>query len=241
MIVLAAVLIGAWQAAAGIIHISHIFPGPWQILRKTWELRGTLILRQLPYTLSAALGGWAIAILLAVLIAVLMSRSRVLEAMFYPVLVVTQTIPVMCIAPLFVLWLGYTVQARVLVVVLSTFFGITLNTFDGLRETDADKKELMASMGASKAQIFFCLEVPSAFPRFVTSLRMSLPWAVADAAVAEWLGSTQGLGYFSKRMVSRMDGPAIFAPVLVLCVVTVIGMILLDLVDKKFAGYRNEL
>ncbi|MDD5921930.1 MAG: ABC transporter permease [Eubacteriales bacterium] len=239
--VLAAALLAAWQTASGIVNIQHIFPGPWQILKRTWELRGTLVLRQLPYTMAAALGGWAIAIVLAVAIAVLMSRSRIFEAMFYPVLIVTQTIPVMCIAPLFVLWMGYTTEARLIVVVLSTFFGITLNTFDGFRETDGGKKEMLRSMGASKAQIFFRLEVPSAFPRFLTSLRMTLPWAAADAAVAEWLGSTRGLGYFSRRMIIRMDGPAVFAPILILCIVTVLGMVLLNAADRRFAAYRSEL
>lgn len=240
VLLLLAVLV-IWQIAADIVRIPHILPGPAAIIAKTWELRHTLFLVQLPYTFFSVLAGWGLAILFAVLLAVLMSRSALLEDMIYPVLLVIQTVPVMCIAPLFVLWFGYTASGRILVVVLSTFFGIALDTFDGFREVDQGRMELMKSFGAGRLAIFLRLEVPSALPRFVTGLKMTLPWAVVDSAVAEWLGATRGLGYFSKRMVTHMDGPGVFAPILVLCLVTIAGMVLLDLLDRRIAGHRNAL
>ncbi|WP_173328144.1 ABC transporter permease [Eubacterium pyruvativorans] len=230
-----------WQIAADIIRIPHILPGPSAIIAKTWALRRTLFLVQLPYTFFSVLAGWGMAILFAVLLAVLMSRSSLLEDMIYPVLLVIQTVPVMCIAPLFVLWFGYTASGRILVIVLSTFFGIALNTFDGFREVDRGRMELMESFGAGRLQIFLRLEVPSALPRFLTGLKMTLPWAVVDSAVAEWLGATRGLGYFSKRMVTHMDGPGVFAPILVLCLVTIAGMAVIDLLDRRIAGHRSAL
>ena len=96
---------------------------------------------------------------------------------------------------------------------MSTFFAITLNTFDGLRSADPRKAEWLQTCGAGKRTVFWKLEVPSALPQFFTALKMTLPWAVIDAAVAEWLGATEGLGYFSKRMISKMDGAAVFAPI----------------------------
>ena len=126
-------------------------------------------------------------------------------------------------------------------VVLSTFYAITLNTFDGLQETDTKKKELMRTYGANRLQIFLRLEAPSALPKLFTALKMTIPWAVVDAAVAEWLGATQGLGYFSKRMISKMDGAAVFAPLLILSVLALLGMAVLELAERKAAGYRSEL
>ncbi len=240
-VLLSGLLLAAWQIGAGVVKMTHIFPGPLEILAKTWELRETLFLKQLPTTLITILAGWILAAALGIALATLMHFSGVAEAMLHPALVITQTIPVMCISPLFVLWFGYTVTARLVAVVLSTFFAITLNTFDGLARADREKIELMKSMGARRRDIFFHMEVPSAFPMFVTGLKMTLPWAVIDAAVAEWLGATQGLGYFSRRMIIRMDGAAVFAPVLILTGLALLGMAALGMLDRKCAGYRAEL
>ncbi|MDO4614942.1 MAG: ABC transporter permease [Lachnospiraceae bacterium] len=240
-LLLSAVLLLIWQLGAAAVNLPHLFPSPAAILVRTWELRESLILHHLPVTLYTVIAGWGLAIAIALFLAVLMHVSERAEACIYPALVVTQTIPVMCISPLFVLWFGYTQAARLTAVVLSTFFAITLNTFEGLRRTDREKVELMRSLGATRGQIFRYVEVPSALPLLLTGLKMTLPWAVIDAAVAEWLGATQGLGYFSKRMISKMDGPAVFAPILVLTVFVLIEMAVLNAIDRKAAFYRNEL
>ena len=137
-------------------------------------------------------------------------------------------------------WLGYTIQARLIAVVLSTFFSITLHTFDGLRGTDPKKRELLRTFGATRLQVFLRAEVPSAFPELLTALKMTLPWVVIDAAVAEWLGANEGLGYFSRRMISRMDGAAVFAPLFILSAIALIGMAILQMADRRFAAWRNE-
>lgn len=239
--VLAAILLVIWQISAAMIGMNHILPSPTAILVRTWELREALLLHHLPATLKTVISGWVLSVAVGILLAVLMYASKRAKAMLYPILVVTQTIPVMCISPLFVLWFGYTVPARLLAVVLSTFFAITLNTYDGLYSTDEQKIELMKTYGAGKGQIFLNLNIPSALPAFMTSLKMTIPWAVIDAAVAEWLGATEGLGYFSKRMVSKMDGAAVFAAVLVLCVLALICMALIRFADKKIVTWRSEM
>ncbi len=240
-IILALTLLVLWQIAAQIVGMSHILPGPVQIIIRTWQLRESLVLHHLPATLITIVTGWCLSVAVGVILAVLMHISRHGEAMLHPALVVTQTIPVMCISPLFVVWLGYTLGARLLAVVLSTFFAITLNTYDGLKNTDSRKKELMKTYGAGRFQIFTQLEIPSALPMFMTSLKMTLPWAVIDAAVAEWLGATEGLGYFSRRMISKMDGAAVFAPILILCIITLIGMALIKMADRRLVPYRNDM
>ena len=237
----AAIILAAWQLAANRINMGHILPGPVQIIKRTWELRESLFLHHLPSTLETVLCGWVLSTAIGIILAVIMHISKRAEAMLYPLLVITQTVPVMCISPLFVLWLGYTMGARLIAVVLSTFFAITLNTFSGLESADIRKKELMRTYGASPLQIFLKLEVPSAFPELMTALKLTMPWAVIDAAVAEWLGATQGLGYFSKRMITKMDGAAVFAPILVLSVMALIGMRIMKLIDEHFVKYRNEI
>ncbi len=233
-------ILAAWQIAAMAVGMPHILPAPTDILIRLWELRESLFLHHLPSTLATIGAGWGLSIAVGVLLAVVMHFSAVAEAMLYPVLIITQTVPVMCISPLFVVWLGYTIEARLLAVVLSTFFAITLNTYKGLRGADSKKREWMFTCGAGRGRIFWNLEVPSALPAFLTALKMTLPWAVIDAAVAEWLGATQGLGYFSRRMLSKMDGAAVFAPVVILCVIALAGMAVLKAVERKAVPWRSE-
>ncbi|MDO4960814.1 MAG: ABC transporter permease [Eubacteriales bacterium] len=240
-VILGAAILIIWQLSADAVNMGHVLPGPVQIVIRTWELRESLFFHHLPQTLLTIVCGWALSVAIGITLAVLMHFSPVIEAMLHSALIITQTIPVMCISPLFVLWLGYTMGARLIAVVLSTFFAITLNTYDGLQGTDEKKRELLRSFGAGRLEIFLKLEVPSAFPKLVTALKMTIPWAVIDAAVAEWLGANQGLGYFSKRMISKMDGAAVFAPILILSVMALIGMAVIKLIDKKYASYRNEL
>lgn len=237
----AAVLIAAWQIAGMAANMPHILPAPSDIFVRIWELRETLFRNHLPATLITILSGWALSAGIGTGLAVLMYFSRHARAMLHPVLLVTQTIPMMCISPLFVLWMGYTTGARLLAVVLSTFYSITLNTYDGLASTDSGKKELLFTYGAGRKEIFFRLEVPSAFPRFLTGVKMTAPWVVVDAAAAEWLGANRGLGYFSKRMISTMDGAAVFAPIFVLCAVALVLMGLVQLADRIWGNYRKEL
>lgn len=224
-----------------IIDKQHILPAPTAIVQKMWNLRATLFLKHFPETLLTVVIGWAIAIFIGVLLAVLMHLSEVIEAMLSPVLLITQTIPVMCISPLFVIWLGYTMGARLIAVVLSTFFAITLNTFQGFQSVDPKKKEWLKTCGSGKMQIFWHLEIPTAMPAFMTALKMTIPWAVVDAAVAEWLGATQGLGYFSKRMITKMDGAGVFAPLVILCAMALIGMGILNVIDRKIITWRSEV
>ena len=236
-----AFLLAAWQILSIIVNIEHILPGPIRIIQSLWTTREALFLTHLPPTLIAVLAGFGLSILIGVILAVLMDLSQTLEAMLYPIMVLTQTIPVMCIAPLFVLWFGYTLQARLICIVLSTFFTITVNTFDGFKLTKREMVELMDTYGAGRWHIFWDIKVPTALPNFMTSLKITFPWAVIGAAIAEWLGATQGLGYYSKLMVTRMNGPAVFAAVLVLTMIAILGMALIKWIDRHLVVWRSEV
>mgnify|MGYP002626458189 CR=1 FL=1 len=240
-VMLAAALLVLWQFLAVLINIPHIFPSPVMILLRTWELREILFLHHLPSTLITIMAGWILSVLIGIFLAVVMYCNRYIQAMLQPALMVTQTIPVMCISPLFVLWLGYTTSARLLAVVLSTFYSITLNTYGGMKQADSRKIELLRTYGAGNWDILRNVVIPSAFPGFLTSLKMTFPWAVVDAAAAEWLGANSGLGYFSRRMISAMDGPAVFAPIVLLCLIALAGMLLLRLADRNLAYYRSQM
>lgn len=235
------VLLIVWQILSMIINIEHILPGPLGVVKRLWELKSTLFTNHLPFTLQAVVVGYLLSIVIGVLLAILMDRSETLESMIYPILVLTQTIPVMCIAPLFVVWFGYTLQARLITIVLGLFFTITINTFDGFKLTKREMTELMDTYGANRWNIFWNIKVPTAMPNFMTAIKITFPWAVIDAAIAEWLGATQGLGYYSKLMVTRMDGAAVFASVLILTLIAVAGMSVIKWIDRRYIVWRSEI
>jgi len=167
-----------------------------------------------------------------------MSMSKALEQTFYPLLITSQTIPIIALAPIFVLWFGYTIWSKIIVTIIITFFPITVSTFDGFRSTNKDLKELFQSIGASRRQIFFKLEVPSALPSFFSGLKVAVPMSVIGAAIGEWLGAQAGLGYFSRRMMTQFDGAAVFAPIVLLSFIGILLFIVVVLIEKYILNWR---
>lgn len=212
-----------WEIGANLVHTSFILPSPTEILMKLWELKKVLILHHLPATLKIIAIGLTISFIFGVGLAICMHFSQTLERAIYPILITSQTIPIIALAPIFVLWFGYSIWSKVFVTVIITFFPITVSTFDGFRSTNKDLKELFLTIGATKKQIFFKLEIPSALPSFFSGLKVAVPMSVIGAAIGEWLGAQAGLGYFSRRMMTQFDGAGVFAPIVLL---SAIGMIL---------------
>lgn len=230
-----------WELVARYINAMYILPSPSRILQKTWELRGPLFLVHLPATLLITFIGLIISIVLGVFLAVIMSLNEKIEKAVYPIVVVTQTIPITALAPIFVLWFGYSIWSKVIVTILITFFPITVNVYDGLRSTKREMEELLITYGASKKDIFIKLKLHSAMPYFFSALKISVPLSVIGAAISEWLGAQSGLGYFSKRMMTQLDGAAVFAPILILSVAAIILVCIINILENKIVKWRNEV
>ncbi|PAV29360.1 ABC transporter permease [Virgibacillus profundi] len=233
------ILIG-WEVGAQIYNKSYILPAPTDILLKLWELKGILLLEHLPATLLIMVIGLAISLLIGGGLAIWMNKSQLLEKTFYPIIITSQTIPIIALAPIFVLWFGYSIWSKVVVTVLITFFPITVSTFDGLRSSDKDMKELLFTMGASKRDIFFKLDIPTALPSFFSGLKVAVTLSVIGAAIGEWLGAQAGLGYFSRRMMTQFDGAGVFAPILLLSIVGVSLFLFVTSIEKYFLKWRNR-
>lgn len=138
--------------------------------------------------------GLAISIALGLLLAIVMDASPSAEKMLYPLIVASQTIPTTALAPLFVLWFGYTIWSKVLVTVLITFFPIAMTVFDGFRSAKTDMVDMLKTFGAGKKEIFLKLKIPAALPYFFSALKMAIPMSIIGAAIGEWLGAQAGLG-----------------------------------------------
>ena len=166
--------------------------------------------------------------------------SPVAEKALYPLVIASQTIPTTALAPLFVLWFGYSIWSKVLVTVLMTFFPVTITVFDGFRSVRTDRKELMLSFGASRKQIFLKLKFPAVLPYFFSALKMAVPLSIIGAAIGEWLGAQSGLGYFSRRMMTQLDGAGVFAPILLLSVVAMLLTALVSRAEKRLVTWRSD-
>lgn len=230
-----------WQAAAMGVNAAYILPSPTQILVRLWELREPLFLVHLPATMGVTAFGLCISIALGLLLAVSMDWNPRLEKALYPVIVASQTIPTTAIAPLFILWFGYGIWSKVLVTILMTFFPIAITVFDGLKGAKREMEELLLTYGASKKDIFIKLKLPTALPHFFSAVKMSIPLSVIGAAIAEWLGAQKGLGYFSKRMMTQLDGAGVFAPVVLLSVVAMAAVGVVSMIERKVVTWRKEL
>ena len=230
-----------WQVGAMVLNAPYILPTPIQILVKLWELREPLFLVHLPSTFGVTMLGLGIAITLGVGLAFMMAWFPVIQKAIYPLIVATQTIPTTAIAPLFVLWFGYSIWSRVIVTILITFFPITVAVYDGLQGSKREMEELLLTYGATKREIFLKLKYPMALPYFFSAIKMAIPISLIGAVVGEWLGAQSGLGYFSKRMMTQLDGAGVFAPIVLLSAIAMIGVGIITLIEKRHLGWRNEL
>lgn len=234
------VLLVVWQMGAMHMNAAYILPSPTQILDKLWQLRGPLFTAHLPATMQVTAIGLAISIVFGLALAVLMDASPAVARAVYPIVIASQTIPTTALAPLFVLWFGYGIWSKVLVTVLITFFPITITIYDGLRSVRVEMIELLQTYGASRAQIFLKLKLPATLPYFFSALKMAVPMSLVGAAIGEWLGAQAGLGYFSRRMITQLDGAGVFAPIVVLSVVAMLLVAVLGLIEHKVVRWRGE-
>ena len=233
-------LLVLWELLSVIIGKSFILPGPLLVIRKIWENRADIFLVHLPATMQVVLIGCLIAIALGIVLAVIMDLDVRIEKALYPILTATQTIPVMCIAPIFVLWFGYSMKMRVTVVVLINFFAVAVNVFDGFKSTNEGRTELLMTYGAGKLQRLFLLRFPSALPYFFTALKIAVPWSIVGAAVSEWLGAPSGLGTYSRSCMMSLDAAGLLAPLVVITVIALLVNAVLQFIEKKTVTWNGE-
>lgn len=240
-LLLMAVLLFAWQFAAMEAHAAYIIPSPTQILMRIWELRKPLFQVHLPATMAVTGIGLLISVVLGLFLAIIMDATPMVEKALYPIIIASQTIPTTALAPLFVLWFGYTIWSKVLVTVLITFFPITITVFDGFHSVRTEMLDLMKTFGASRFQIFWKLKLPAALPYFFSAIKMAIPLSIIGAAIGEWLGAQSGLGYFSRRMMTQLDGAGVFAPIVLLSVVAMLVVAVIGMLEKKLIRWRSDL
>ena len=219
---------------------SYMLPSPLDVIRALFNDR-MMILSHAGVTLLEAVYGLLIGVLLAFLIATLMDRLPLLYRAFYPLMVITQTIPTIAIAPLLVLWMGFGMMPKITLVVITTFFPITVGLLEGFGSVDQDAVALMRSMGASEMDIFRHVKLPEAIPYFFSGLKVSASYAVVAAVISEWLGGFVGLGVYMTRVKKAYAFDKMFAVILFIIVISLALMGIVNLLrDWSMPWYKAE-
>ena len=190
------------------------------------------MMKQAAVTLQETLYGLLIGIAIAFVIASLMDRFTIINKALYPVLVVTQTIPTIAIAPLLVLWMGFGMAPKITLVVITTFFPIAIGLLNGFQSVDEDAINLMRSMGARRLQIFRIIKLPNATASFFSGLRISAAYAVVGAVVSEWLGGFEGLGVYMTRVKKAYAFDKMFAVIVFISAISLVLMGIVVLLEK---------
>ena len=230
-------LLWGFASESGLIP-RFMLPSPLDVVRAFFS-DAPLLAEHARITLVEAFFGLAIGTILGFLFAVAMDTWEVLYHAFYPLLIITQTVPTVAIAPLLVLWFGYEMAPKIILIVIVTFFPITVGLLDGFRSADRDSIALLRSMGANRFQIFRYIKFPSALPQFFSGIRIASAYSVVGAVISEWLGGFGGLGVYMTRVKKAYAFDKMFAVIFLISIISLLLMMLVELLERKCMPYRQ--
>ena len=241
-------LLGGWELAARWDLISNalsiedfLVPAPSDVAESLWRDR-SLLADDSWVTLREVLLGFACALASGLAFALLLHLSDTLRRAFYPLLIASQTIPPVAIAPILVVWFGFGLGPKVLLIALVCFFPVTVNTLDGLRSVDPQLITMMRTLGAGRAQILGRVELPSALPFFFSGTKIAIAVAVIAAVFAEWVGAESGLGHQIFIAESQLLTARMFAAITLLGAMAIVLFGLVALVERRVVRWdRREV
>jgi len=236
-------LIGLWELAARWDWLANLLgiepfliPAPSDVARALWEQR-SLLADNGWVTLREVLLGFLCALTLGLGFAVVLHLNDTLRRAFYPLLVASQTIPIIVVAPILVVWVGFGIGPKLAIIALICFFPITVNALDGLRAVDPQLLKLMRTLDAGRWQTFRHVEAPTALPYAFSGAKIAVAVAVIGAVFGEWAGSDSGLGHLMLQASAQLLTPLLFAAVVVLSLFAIILFALLSAAERRIAWW----
>jgi ABC-type nitrate/sulfonate/bicarbonate transport system permease component len=230
-----------WQLAVTLLHVNAtILPGPRLIAASTWNDRAN-IWPAIATTSEESVLGLLLAVIVAVITGITIDWSRALRRSAYPIIVASQTLPIIALAPLVVIYFGFGLLPKIVLVGLFSFFPITVGLVQGLGSADVDAVNLLRTMRATKWQLLVRVRLPGALPQLFTGLKISVTYAFSAAIVAEYVGATQGLGVYinasSQAAPRRTD--LVFGATLVTALLTVALFVVVGLIERLAMPWRS--
>jgi ABC-type nitrate/sulfonate/bicarbonate transport system permease component len=234
-------LLSVWEGYVRLFSVPKwLLPAP-SVIAATLVTSRALLARHSLITLLEVLIGCGLSLIVGASLAAAIVWSRTLERVLYPVVIASQTIPIIVIAPLLLVWVGYGLTPKVIVVALIAFFPIVVNTVDGLKSVDPDTVNLMRTLGAKRWHIFLKVQVPASLPFFFSGTRVAMAVSVIGAVIGEWVGSSQGLGYLMIRSKPQFLTERVFAAIVILSAMGIGLFVVLGVIEKlAIPWWHNE-
>jgi putative hydroxymethylpyrimidine transport system permease protein len=234
------VLVGGWELYARLGSVDDfILPAPDQVASSLWHDRG-LLWDNLLVTGEEVVLGLLVSLVLGLLLALALHRFAPLRRAVYPLLVGTQAIPIVTIAPLLAAWFGYDLLPKLVIVALVCFFPIVVTTLDGLRSVDPEQHKLLVSLGASRRQLLRWVELPAALPAALSGAKIAVAVGGIAAVFAEYSGSEKGLGHLLLQSIPQLETARAWAAVFVLAALAVLCFSLLALAERRLAPWAHR-
>jgi ABC-type nitrate/sulfonate/bicarbonate transport system permease component len=232
-------LIVAWEISSRVFNVpDYLLPRPSRIIEVTWLRRATLA-NHLRITMEEVLLGFAVGFIVGYGLALLMFFSPTLRRALNPIVVISQTVPVIALGPILVIWLGYNIWPKIIIVALIVFFPLTVNTFDGLIACDPDLITLLRSMGASRWQIFSKVQQPNALPFITSASKVAITFSVIGAVVAEWIGSDRGLGAYILQTNAQIRTPEMFAAIFITSLLGIVMFFIAQAIEDLLIPWQK--
>jgi len=239
-LVLLAVAVAVWELVVRAAHVpDYLFPAPTTVASSLADDAG-LLGRAALVTVREIVLGYLLAVAVAVAIAVVLHFSAALRRALLPILVLSQTVPTVLLAPILAILLGYGTAPKLIVVAVVCFFPIVINTVDGLRSTDPELVRMMRTLHGGRFAIFRRVELPGALPAILSGARVAATYAAVGAVFSEWAGSSAGLGFVILQAQPALETARIFAAVLVLSAVALALYALVTLAERFLVPWQPE-
>ncbi len=222
-----------WEGFVTFFSIpAYILPPPSRII-STFLKEFSILKSHTQVTLTAAFWGFMISVVLAFCLAVLMDSFHIVKKALYPILVLSQTVPFIALAPLFIIWFGFGILPKVFVVILVCFFPIAMNLADGFEKIDRDYLYLFQSLKATKIQTFYHLKLPFVAVNLFSGLKIAGTYMVMAAVIGEWMGGNKGIGVYMVRAKNAYALDRVFASIFIIVLVSILFLYGIDFARKK--------
>ena len=239
-LILVIILIALWDLSIRILRIPpYQVPPPGEVLKTLFQ-DGPELLSQTWPTTVATLWGFALSVVIGIPLAMLIAGSRTVEDYLYPLLVFSQSIPKVAIAPLFVVWFGFGLLPKVLSAFLLGFFPVVVSAVQGFKSVDPDMLDLARAMEANSLQTFRMVRLPHAMPAIFSGLKVCITLAIVGAVVGEFVGSNSGLGFVLQRSIGNFELPTMFAALLILAILGVVLFWIIEVAERFVVPWHSS-
>lgn len=239
------ILVAIWEVFSRTAAIpTYILPPPSIIIYNLFTnlaFMGHHIL----VTLYETLAGFAISVILGIIIAILMDGLPFVKKVIYPLLITSQTIPIITLAPLFIIWFGYGYLPKIIIVVLICFFPISISLLQSLGSVDIELINLLKSMGAGRYQIYKIVKLPASLPGLFSGLKIAATYSIMGATIGEWVGGKDGIGIYMLRAKYSFATEKVFGAIIIITILSISLLKLIEFIENKSMPWifyeKNEI